>query len=202
MDVYTTEEQQVEAIKKWWRENGKAVVLGAIVGLGGLYGWRYYQAEVTESKEKASEAYTQVITQLADAGDIEKAKAFVSGSDTSESYRVLAALQLAKQLVQQDDLNGAAEQLRLVKSMSKDSAIVAIAGTRLARVEAELGNYDTAITELDSITATGWKATVEDIRGDILVKQGNTDAARDAYSASLVEQDNPVVQMKLDNLSE
>lgn len=68
MDVYTTEEQQVEAIKKWWRDNGKAVVLGAVIGLGGLYGWRYYQAELETSREQASAQYTQVVNALA-AGD-------------------------------------------------------------------------------------------------------------------------------------
>ncbi|MGU3844696.1 YfgM family protein, partial [Vibrio diabolicus] len=43
MELYDTEEQQVEAIKDWWKENGKAVIIGAVVGLGGLFGWRYYQ---------------------------------------------------------------------------------------------------------------------------------------------------------------
>ena len=38
MNDYATEEQQVEAIKSWWQENGKAVVLGAVIGLGGLWG--------------------------------------------------------------------------------------------------------------------------------------------------------------------
>ncbi|PAR85254.1 YfgM family protein, partial [Vibrio cholerae] len=43
MELYDTEEQQVEAIKDWWKENGKAVIFGAVIGLGGLFGWRYYQ---------------------------------------------------------------------------------------------------------------------------------------------------------------
>ena len=99
MDVYTTEEQQVEAIKKWWKENGKAVVIGAIIGLGGLYGWRYYQAEQDQQMERASDAYVQVVeamtTKQADADSI--ANQFVVENDSA--YADLIELQLAKKLL-------------------------------------------------------------------------------------------------------
>ncbi len=51
MNFYDSEEQQVEAIKDWWKENGKAVIFGAVIGLGGLFGWRYYQDSVVEARE-------------------------------------------------------------------------------------------------------------------------------------------------------
>lgn len=64
MELYDSEEQQVEAIKDWWKENGKAVIFGAVIGLGGLFGWRYYQDSVVEAREAASESYTSVISTL------------------------------------------------------------------------------------------------------------------------------------------
>ena len=85
MEVYETEEQQVEAIKSWWKENGKAVVLGAVIGLGGLYGWRYYQGEIQSAKEQASEAYTQAMNTL-DSGSenaIAEVKAFIAANEPS-----------------------------------------------------------------------------------------------------------------------
>ncbi len=200
MDVYTTEEQQVEAIKQWWRDNGKAVVLGAVIGLGGLYGWRYFQAEQETGREQASEAYTQVVNALA-AGDEkaeEQAAAFISERQ-GEAYASLLSLQLAKSLVESNELVKAAEQLRMVQS-SKDETLSAIASVRLARVEAELKNYDVALKELDKVTAQSWTAQVEELRGDIELRQGDTAAARSAYAASIAAASNPVVQMKLDNL--
>ncbi|PML77742.1 YfgM family protein [Enterovibrio norvegicus] len=200
MDVYTTEEQQVEAIKQWWRDNGKAVVLGAVIGLGGLYGWRYFQAEQETGREQASEAYTQVVNALA-AGDEkaeEQAAAFISERQ-GEAYASLLSLQLAKSLVETNELVKAAEQLRMVQS-SKDETLSAIASVRLARVEAELKNYDVALKELDKVTAQSWTARVEELRGDIELRQGDTAAARSAYAASIAAASNPVVQMKLDNL--
>lgn len=200
MDVYTTEEQQVEAIKQWWRDNGRAVVLGAVIGLGGLYGWRYFQAEQETSREQASEAYTQVVNGLA-AGDEkaeEQAAAFISERQ-GEAYASLLSLQLAKSLVESNELVKAADQLRMVQS-SKDETLSAIASVRLARVEAELKNYDVALKELDKVSAQSWTAQVEELRGDIELRQGDTAAARSAYAASIAAATNPVVQMKLDNL--
>ncbi len=43
MEIYNSEEQQVEAIKRFWKENGTAIIAGVVLGLGGLYGWRYFQ---------------------------------------------------------------------------------------------------------------------------------------------------------------
>lgn len=201
MDVYTTEEQQVEAIKKWWRDNGKAVVLGAVIGLGGLYGWRYYQAELETSREQASAQYTQVVNALA-AGDAQaeaQAEAFLK--DHEGSYATLLELQLAKSYVEAGDLNKAAEQLRKVQS-SKDATLKTLATVRLARVEAQQGNYDAALKALDGVTAESWKAQVEELRGDIQLRKGDMAAARTAYAASIAAATNPVVQMKLDNLSQ
>jgi predicted negative regulator of RcsB-dependent stress response len=200
VDVYTTEEQQVEAIKKWWRDNGKAVVIGAVVGLGVLYGWRYYQAHVTESKEQASQQYVQALSGL-DKGETAALENVVKSED-HEGYRALAAMQLAKKLVEQGELAQASEQLRQASAWVKDDAIHGLIATRLARIEAELGNYDTAVTELDSVKAPSWHAKVEEIRGDIMLLKGDKDAARSAYAASLAAAENPTVNMKLNNLSQ
>ena len=42
MSEYQTDEEKVEAIRKWWRENGTAVVAGLVLGLAGLIGWQYW----------------------------------------------------------------------------------------------------------------------------------------------------------------
>ncbi|MFD2179469.1 YfgM family protein [Veronia pacifica] len=200
MDVNTTEEQQVEEIKKWFKENGKAVILGAVLGLGGLYGWRYYQAETISAQEQASDAYNKVISALT-AGDGQQAAEDFIKQNEGQAYAALAALQLAKSQVEKGELTAAADQLRVVQS-SGDDALKAVATSRLARVEAELGNFDEALAELDKVTADSWKANVAELRGDILVKKGNLAGARDAYAASIAAADNTLVQMKLDNLTQ
>ncbi|MGF1784741.1 tetratricopeptide repeat protein [Photobacterium swingsii] len=203
MDVYETEEQQVEAIKSWWKENGKAVVLGAVIGLGGLYGWRFYQGEIQAGKEQASDAYTQAMTALESGNDaaVADVKAFIAGHESSQ-YSVLASLQLAKVQVQKGELDAAAEQLNWAIEKTSDEAILPLAQTRLARIYAEQQKFDQAMTELDKVTAESWKAKVEELRGDILLQQGDSAAAREAYVQAQQLGTSPVVQMKLDDLAQ
>ena len=203
MDVYETEEQQVEAIKSWWKENGKAVVLGAVIGLGGLYGWRFYQGEIQAGKEQASDAYTQAMTALESGNDaaVADVKAFIAGHESSQ-YSVLASLQLAKVQVQKGELDAAAEQLNWAIAKTSDEAILPLAQTRLARIYAEQQKFEQAMTELDKVTAESWKAKVEELRGDILLQQGDSAAAREAYVQAQQLGTSPVVQMKLDDLAQ
>ena len=124
MELYDSEEQQVEAIKDWWKENGKAVIIGAVVGLGGLFGWRYYQDSVIQASEAASHNYTQAINLLQEKGLDAQAdvQAFIDSSQVKE-YSVLAALQLAKSFVNEQNLSAALEQLKWAQSNTKDAAL-------------------------------------------------------------------------------
>ncbi len=134
MEVYTTEEQQVEVIKNWWKENGTSVIAGTVIGLVGLFGWRYYNEHQQTTQEAASQAYNEMSAQLAkgDAAGFEQAQSFIS-AHKGDSYAELAALQLAAAAVKADKLDLAAEQLTQVAT-SGDESIRPIAALRLARV--------------------------------------------------------------------
>ncbi|ATF10311.1 YfgM family protein [Candidatus Enterovibrio altilux] len=202
MDVYTTEEQQVVAIKQWWRNNGKVVCLSVVTCLGSLYGWRYFQTEQETNREQTSEIYNLVVSSLVagDANAEKKVATFIDERKKEEAYVSLASLQLAKFFVETNELSKAAEQFRVAQT-SKNKMLNTIASFRLARVEAELKNFDTALQELNKITGESWTAQVEELRGDIELRKGDATAARSAYVASIAAATNPVVQMKLDNLS-
>ncbi|MGF1695112.1 YfgM family protein [Vibrio lamellibrachiae] len=203
MEVYDSEEQQVEAIKDWWKENGKAVVLGAVVGLGGLFGWRYYQDSALEAKEQASESYTQVMTALLSnqAGSDEQVQSFIDANAKSE-YSVLAALQLAKVQVEANQLDEALAQLEWAKANSKDEALKAVIIYRVARIQAEQENYAGALAELSNITDANWSGRIAELRGDIELRQGNEDAAYAAYSEAQQAADaSQTLQLKLDDLA-
>ena len=40
MADHITEEEQIEALKRWWDENGKQVVLAIVLTVGGYFGWQ------------------------------------------------------------------------------------------------------------------------------------------------------------------
>ncbi|CAI2299822.1 YfgM family protein [Vibrio parahaemolyticus] len=203
MELYDTEEQQVEAIKDWWKENGKAVIIGAVVGLGGLFGWRYYQDTVIQASETASQSYTTAMNTLQEKGvDAQSdVQAFIESNEVKE-YSVLAALQLAKAQVEAKDFAAALEQLKWAQSNTKDAALSPLISYRIARIETEMGNFDAANTELDKVTDTAWAGRIAELRGDIALRQGDKDAAYAAYTEAQQAADaSPTLQMKLDDLA-
>ncbi|MEL7291695.1 MAG: YfgM family protein [Pseudomonadota bacterium] len=203
MELYDTEEQQVEAIKDWWKENGKAVIFGAVVGLGGLFGWRYYQDSVTAAQEAASESYTQAVQQLAEQGVGAESgvQAFIEANKETE-YATLAALQLAKVQVESGNLDEAVAQLEWAKSSTQDTALSAVIDYRLARVKAEQSEFDAAIEQLANIDAQTWAGRVAELKGDILLRKGDEQGAYAAYTeAQQSGSASQTLQLKLDDLA-
>ncbi|AWL12698.1 UPF0070 protein YfgM [Saliniradius amylolyticus] len=201
MARYETEEQQVEAIKQFWKENGTVIVLGAVLGLGGLWGWRYYNTQQLQAQEQASSAYQQKIEQLEQDNGFSTVKQFVEQQGESD-YAVLAALHLAQEAVDRDDLSEAAKQLSFAADHSSVEAVAHVARLRLARVQLQQEQPDASLKSLQSIPAEQFVAQVEELKGDIYRQQGNFEQARVAYQAALEQSaGNRLLQMKLDNLS-
>lgn len=204
MEVYTTEEQQVEVIKSWWKENGTSVLAGTVIGLVGLFGWRYYNELQQTNQEAASQAYNVMTAQLAKGDDaaLEQAKSFISAHQ-GDAYAELAALQLAAAAVKAGKLDLAAEQLTLVAA-SGDESIKPIAALRLARVLKDQGKADEALAQLGKINNDAFKAQVAEVRGDVLLGQGKPEEARDAYQVAADAgglQSSAELKLKMDDLA-
>lgn len=203
MDDYATEEQQVEAIKRFWKENGLAIVVGAALGLGGLWGWRYYNDAQRVAQEQASIAYQQASEQLGqDDAAYGKALAFIEANPDS-SYAVLVAFQLAQQAVERNDLDEALKQLALAAKGANIPAIQSLAKLRIARIQLQQQKLDEVLATLVGITDPAYLGQVEEIRGDVYLAQKLFDKARAAYSQALQQNaNNNVLKMKLDNIAQ
>lgn len=202
MEQYETEEQQVEAIKRFWKENGVAIIVGAVLGLGGLYGWRYYNEQKIADQEQASAAYettTQALTQ--DETGFSQAQAYIDdNSDTG--YALLMAFKLAQQAIERKDLTEAAKHLSFAAANAQNDSIQAIANLRLARVQLEQEQLEQALLSLDKVTDEAFRAQRQEVKGDVYMAQQLFDKARAAYSSALEDNaNNDVLKMKLDNLA-
>ncbi|MFS1985099.1 YfgM family protein [Vibrio breoganii] len=203
MELYDSEEQQVEAIKDWWKENGKAVILGAVIGLGGLFGWRYYQDSVVDGQEATSDAYGKSIQALQAQGldATEQVQTFINDNADRE-YAVLAALQLSQSQVAAAEYKEALAQLEWAKANTKDDAIVPVITLRVARVKAETGDIDGAIADLSAMQVAGWEGRVAELKGDLLLRNGDSEGALTAYSEAQQAADaSQTIQFKLDDLA-
>ncbi|MCP1105183.1 YfgM family protein [Serratia nevei] len=205
MEVYTTENEQVDALRRFFAENGKALAVGVVLGIGALVGWRYWQSHENANMMAASQSYQEASDRLT-AGkpdDVAAAEKFVQAN--GNSYGVLAALQLAKHFVEQNDFAKAEQQLALAQGQTKDDNLLAMIDLRLARVQLQEKKLDDALKTLDGVKGEGWAAMMQDVRGDVLVAKGDAKGAREAYSKGIESNASQALQvllrMKLNNLS-
>lgn len=201
MDQFATEEQQVEAIKRFWKENGVAIIAGGVIGVGCLGGWRYYTDSQIASKETASANYQVAVETATSSENVDELSDFVE--QTSESgYKVISQFVLAKQYVEKDKLTAAADVLQNIIVAEKDSPLAAVAALRLATVQMQQGQYDSVLSTLGNVTQESFAAQKSSLKGDALAALARNEEAKEAYAEALKQTpDNKQVKMKLDNLA-
>jgi len=206
VDVYQTEEQQVEAIKGFWKENGTAVIAGLVLGFAGFIGYNYYQDAQLANEVATSDAYQTVMESVG-----KDEKAFTESGDKfiaenkESSYASLTALALAKKASTHKDWSQVAKHLTTAIESSTDQGIKAIASVRLARVQIQLEQYSEALATLAVTLPESFKAAIEEAKGDAYFKQGETERARNAYQAAIDvegQANNSTLQMKLNDLAQ
>jgi predicted negative regulator of RcsB-dependent stress response len=203
VETYQTEEQQVEAIKKFWSENGNSIIAGIVIGLSGYIGWGYYQDSKIAAQEAVSASYQQLIESTENNSLIATGEKFV-GEHQGTAYSAFTGLAMAKEAADAKDWAKAGDYLTQVAANAPTAELKAIAQVRLARVLLQQGNYEQALATLAKAVPESFKASVEEIKGDVYLKQGEKIKAREAYQAAFEaggEQGNPVLQIKLDDLA-
>lgn len=202
-----TAEQELEALKQWWNENGRTVVIGIVLGLGGVFGWTTYQQRLEANAEALSVMYQQIIDAASeDQHEIVRAQASaIIESSPKSGYAVLGALLAARSAYAQKDLDAAKNHLFWVIQNADKPTFKDVARIRLARVLVEENRLNEARANLDGVETRSFSPTVDEIRGDIRMIEGDIAGAREAYRRTL-SADNVSsatrerVQMKVDDL--
>jgi len=211
MSEMRTEEEQIEAIKNWWKENGKQTIAAVVIVAGGWFGYQGYESNKQAQGEAASAVYEQVL-ELSNSGqesDLAQRELLLNQLKTDFSstvYAAYAALFKAKDAMQSNDLERAASELQFALDNAPTDAIAHMAKIRLARVYIAQENTEQALSLLAVEEMGAFEGEYEETKGDALFAQGDVDAARDAYSKAVAANarlgaNNPLVEMKLDDLA-
>ena len=190
--AYDLEEQeQIEAIKGWWQDNGKLVMVGVIVcllAIAGFQGWRYYRAQ---QAERASTLYSQLDEAEAanDAKRVRDIAAQIVDRHGSTQYAGMAALAAAKAGVNTGELEEAKKHLQWTIEHAKEDEMRDVARLRLAGVLLDEKKYDEALKVLSAKSSDAYAMLFGDARGDVLAAQGKTAEARAAYQQALDKSD-------------
>lgn len=198
------EEQEINQLKNWWKENGKTIIVAFILGVGGMFGWRYWQSHQAEQIAQASAQYDTLINSVQQDEQAKKAniEQFVQ-ANSKTAYAVFALLDEAKKATEKQDFSAAEANLNQALTQSQDEVLTSIVALRLSAVQFQLGQLDNALTTLNQVKGESFNARKAILTGDIQVAKGDKVAAKNSFeqaqqSGSQLEQQ--MAKMKLNNL--
>lgn len=189
MDDIRTEEEQIEAIQRWWDENGKSTVIAVVLGVAGVFGWQAWQQQQDTQAQAASDVYQQLLETVTDQAELTEAQLrsaehvvdTLKAEHSSSSYTQFATLLLAKVYVERGDLTGAEQQLRLALEDANEKNIEVMVRLRLATVLYAQDKPDEALALINNVEAGEFRAAYDELRGDIYSDKGEHAEALTAY---------------------
>lgn len=203
---YETEEQQVEALKEWWAENGRAVITGVVLGGAVIGGWKFWENRQESQAVAASDSFSRTLEaiQSNDTDEAIKLANELTDDQPDTLYSAYSNMAAARAAVEKGDLSDAASRLEWVVKNAPQDDVVMIAKVRLARVQGAAGDASAGLASLPKKFPDAFIGLVEEARGDLLIQSGDEDGARAAYEAAQASQyvaNRDALTMKLNELA-
>jgi len=188
MDVHASEKEQIESLKKWWKENGSSLVTGALLGVSLIFGGKAWVNWKDTRMENASNSYALMQAALKQ-NDVDAVRNQANDLITNASgsgYAPLAALTLARLAMQDGEIAAAQGQLEWALEHAKTPQLADITRSRLVRVLIDQEEYAQAEAVLSQVTdAGGYQAIYAELQGDLAFAQGESKRAAEAYQEAL-----------------
>ncbi|MBQ0833814.1 tetratricopeptide repeat protein [Marinobacter sp.] len=215
MAELNTEEEQVQAIKDWWKRNGSSLLIGIGAALAIVFGWQAWQNHQDQQRTEAANQFATLLNAFGNEADETSGEtvAFVAKTlrddYTDSTYAVYGNLVLARQqLIEENDAEAAIASLQwALEKAGEHKALAMVVRNRLARAQFSAERYDDALATIDAAgsleSADAFAAIFSELRGDILLAQGDEKGAMDAYLAAREQSQqgrSGILELKLSDL--
>lgn len=205
--TYTTDEEKVEELKRWWKENGTSLIVGLTLAVGAVLGWQAWEKWQDNRMESASQFYNQMLQQMEQPAAALNIGEQIMTQFGASPYADLAALLMARLYFEQGELDAAQAQLEWAVGQAEQDEVRHLARLRLAQLLWARGETDAALARLDADYPDSFAPAIAELRGDILRERGELAQARSAYDAALAAallagQDTTLLQLKRDELGQ
>lgn len=213
MSRYETEEEQIDAIKAWWKKNGTMLLTAVLVVVLAFSGWRYWSNSQYVEKANASATFEalQINAERGTFGEVSREALKLMQESPQSPYASAAALLYAKFELDNGKLENAIEKFLWVEQNATDVEIKAIAQLRLARLYLDQKEFDQAQNTLDALAKTnlsaGQQANMDYISGVLALLKQEQGNARTAFKA-VIDNDaaedtlRGLAQIQLDDLAQ
>jgi len=189
VDEYRTDDEQLDALRRWWNENGKSLAVAVVTAVALSFGWQTWQASEDQNLAQASDIYQALLRNISIGAPEDESSKYADEliNDYAETtYAQFAAFHLAAIAVRMDKLPEAERQLRWVlKHAAKGSDSAQLAELRLARVLGASGQTEKSLAILQGGGDGPFAAAYAAAEGDVLLAAGRNNEARMAYQKSL-----------------
>lgn len=201
------EQEQVETLKAWWKENGKWLLWTLVITLSGIaamQGWKSYKSnQAMEAATLFAELEKQVDSR--DPKRINDAAQAVINGYGSTAYAPRASLLAAQVNIMTKDAARAKTQLQWVIQHTSEEGLKNVARLNLVNVLLDEKSYVEALELLEAPHPDSFAGLYADLKGDVLGAQGKTVEARAAYQQALDKIDaksayHNLIRMKQDAL--
>lgn len=209
-----TEEEQVQALKAWWDENGKSLLLGIAVALAAVLGWKGWQQQQATHADNASILYQNLLDSVVGAIGPQEDEAKLATANhlhdqlkadyEGTAYANYAALIMARVAVDQGELTKAVAELDWALANQPTESMFILATMRKARILADQGDVDKSLSLVGSLPVGGYAVSLNELKGDLFLLKGDIELARQSYQKAFdatTANTRPVLEMKLNDLA-
>lgn len=184
------DQEQIAELKAFWDRYGNFLmwlVAIALLIFAGMRAWDWYKAE---QAEEAAREYAGLQTAARDGKPEQVAERYqaILKNHAGTAYADMAALRQAEVQAGAGKADQAESALRQVIEKAVEPGFRQIAGVRLAGILLDQKKHEEALKVLDQVKPAAddpFAGNVDDRRGDVLLAQGKTDEARQAFQAAL-----------------
>jgi len=189
---HLTEEEQLEALKRWWKENGTGLITAILVGVAAYSGWQFWNTQRAADDLAGSAKYDELVEAMSvenRTAEQTQAAAYLAKQlkteHTDTFYGMSGAMFLARMAVEKNDLAMAKVELEAAIAQGPSDALSPVLNLRLAKVQLSLKEYTAALSTLDKNQNQTVLAAYSEVRGDVFRAQGDTAKATTAYRLAL-----------------
>jgi predicted negative regulator of RcsB-dependent stress response len=186
LEAYNPDDQLAN-LKNWWKQYGNALIAGVIIGLLLLVGGTYWKQYKVKRAEAASQIYENLLADLQQGKPdaVSAATTKLMQDYDATPYAGKSALLLARVRFDARDIAGTRTYLEWAMKNAIEVSVQHSARLRLARLLLDQGETAAAQALVDTKDTDGFISEYEEIRGDVLLAQGDRDGARRAYQAAV-----------------